>query len=659
MEKVHVSELEFASNAGKQVEVDAVITGKGEPLQVPCKFHCSCAGYEITAPGGMKQTCDGCKQCEFYGKGVEKILDVNDPIYYRLIHQSEDRVMATVKRHLTMATPLGNYDGCRQNLLVKTQDVLLVRPVQIAPKVNKLEQNAEDKKVIDESGKEYKEIIAYIVGDHDLSKQSYTLRGSQFSLPMTQKVAFWATEVSANQDMVDNFVLTDPIKVRLLCLIPDNLTVDVLDDRFNKITESVTYGITNIYGYNHQRHALGATLLAYASPKELFFDGQFLPRAALNVLIVGDTGQGKSKLVDNLVSRIGLGMMVNGGAAGRTGLLYNLDSVQNNSRMLRWGVMPLNTGRLVAVDEAQRFKLDEWAEMTRARSEGKIEVNKSKHGEHEMKTRLVFIANPKDVYTSQYKQVAEYVYGIEAAKIMNDQDLRRFDVVVIIAAGDATTEEVNQLKAEQQDIPLVYTSDLIRDWVCWAWSKKYSQRDTFVYRDRAEETIREVSSRLMAKFRADAIPLLIEDTKEKVARLSAAAANLMPVSIDDKVHITPEHVKWVEQWLGSNYTHRSNALDKYAAKQRAITTLSDEEYTVTLEKLSSMKDGIGLDIIQQFEESEIITSLSLANALGIAVSTMQSSYIPPLRDLGLIRSRRGGYSRTPKLVKFIRRLKSI
>ena len=163
----------------------------------------------------------------------------------------------------------------------------------------------------------------------------------------------------------------------------------------------------------------------------------------------------------------------------------------------------------------------------------------------------------------------------------------------------------------------------------------------------------------MARFKADAIPLLIEDTKEKVARLSAAAANLLPFQIDDKIHITPEHVRWVERWLASNYTHRSNALDKYATKQRAITTLGDEEYSITHEKLSSMKDGIGLDIIQQFEESEMLASQSLADALGINVSTMQSSYIPPLRDLGLIRTRRAGYSRTPKLVKFIRKLRSI
>jgi len=654
MEHVHLSELEYASNAGKKLEVNVIITGKGEALQVPSAFYCQCTGYEISTLNGQKQIYDGCKGCPFYGQGKTQTLQTDDPLYYKIIHQTNEQVAATIKRHLAASTPIGIYDECRKSLRIEFIDIVLVRPVQIAPKVSKIAYDNDMSKAVDESGREYKELLAYVVGDCDLSMPSYTFHGMPFSRPATQEVAFWVNNVTADHDLVDNFCLTETIKSELEHFLPTEPTVKSIDDKFNAITKAVTCKMTNIYGKNHERHALGAALLTYASPKELYFDEQFLPRASLNILIVGDTGQGKSKMIDNLISSLGLGIMVNGGAAGRTGMLYNLDAVQYRSRMLRWGVMPLNTGRLVVVDEAQRFSIEEWAEMTRARSEGKIEVHRSKHGEHEMKTRLLFIANPKDNRTGQYRQVGDYVFGIEAAKIMNDQDLRRFDVVVIIATGDASVDEVNRLRADNVDRYDFPTVENMRNWVCWVWSKKYHQRDIFVYHNKAEEKIVEVSQRLISKYRADGIPLLIEDTKEKVARLSAAISNLVPTTIDDKVHITPQHVEWVEMWLNSNYSHPSSAFDKYAAKQRATTTLSETEYDTVLNEVNGLKDGCGMVLISQFDDNEVVATQSLAECTGLKISTLQNNYLPVLRNLGLIRSRKGGYARTPKLVKFLR-----
>jgi len=655
MKKVHLSEIENAENMGQELGIEVIITGKGDTVMLPNKFMCFCSGYKMAGPTGIKQTLSLCNNCPYYGKEKLIEIDAKDPLLPKMLNQSDEQIKAIAKKHFSEPTPL-EYDNCKSNLSVKLEDSITVRLVQVAPKILKLSSDIDTgERLVDQSGKEYKEQLVYIAGNHLLDKGDCTLIGKPFPLPSNRRISFWATDVEANTDKVDNFKLDDSTMPILSKLVPDRKDPKGIDIIFKKILSDLSVGITKIYGSHHEYHGLGAVLLTYASPTDMYFDEQFLKRAVLNTLIVGDTGQGKSSMVEKFVDSIQLGVMVNGGTAGRTGLLYNLDSKQENGRILRWGQMPLNSGRLVVVDEAQRFTIEDWAEMTRARSESKIEVNKSQRGEHEMKTRLIFIGNPKDKRNNSYKQVMDYIYGIESALIMNEQDLRRFDIVIIIAAGDATQEEVMRLSNKDDLQDIVYTADLMATWIYWVWSKNYVSKETIIYHDSSEEEIVRTSKRLMEKYRVDSMPLLIEDTKEKVARLSAAIANLVPFVVDDKVHIHLQHVQWVEQWLDSNYCHQSNSLDKYAAKQKAISELSDEEYEKISHAISAFKDEIGYEIVKQFEFTDFYISSGLADVVGMTKSNLQNTYIPEFRKMGLLRTAGHGYRRTPKMVRFIKR----
>ena len=129
-------------------------------------------------------------------------------------------------------------------------------------------------------------------------------------------------------------------------------------------------------------------------------------RGWVELKIVGDTGTGKSALVEKMMKYIGLGNRVNAESTSRTGLTYKMEQGNRGSWYIVWGAWPLADKELIWVDEDTGIEKDEYGEMTLARSDGKLEVKRAVTAETPCRVRAILSGNaPKGKRLSDYARV--------------------------------------------------------------------------------------------------------------------------------------------------------------------------------------------------------------------------------------------------------------
>lgn len=109
----------------------------------------------------------------------------------------------------------------------------------------------------------------------------------------------------------------------------------------------------------------------------------------------------------------------------------------------------------------------------------------------------------------------------------------------------------------------VYTSDLCKNRVLWAWSRRPEQVH---FSEEAVQAILEASSKMSKKY-SSRIPLVEPaDQRLKIARLSVAAAACV-YSTDDGTNILvePDHVDFVVNYLNTIYDSKAMGYDKLSA----------------------------------------------------------------------------------------------
>jgi hypothetical protein len=646
---MHLNSIEQSEYLNQELEIEARINALGEPMQIPTTVTARCSGFQLSN-GEVRETSSECQGCPYHGDGNDFNLSESEQRIINLIRQSDAQIIGHFKRIISEETPISN-SRCIENLrIVPSGDRVKVTPVNLVPVVRRV--RSENGSLVDESGNTYQEKLIYVLGEHNLETREYTFSCKPTTNPHNQEITAVAYSLSPIDDFLSSFEINDEVVQRLSYFQPQSESVEDINTKFQTIIDDSTEHVTRVYGDSHSRFVLGSVLLTYFSTTELYFNSEFLRRAPINILIVGDTSTGKTRLAENFIDGTIVGKMVNGAAAGRTGLLYHLDDRNGRNRLLKWGLLPQENKRLVMIDECQNFNDAMWGEFTRPRSEGIIEVNRVRRGEHEMKTRLVFIANSKDRRTDRYKRVDDFIYGIEACQIMNMQDIRRFDAVIVIAQGDAPEDAVTRRVRINETRRSEIVQALQKN-IAHCWKKNYLQRDTFVYHDFADELILQRSRELSRDFRNDAIPLFEDDTKEKVARMSAAAANLLPVQIDQRVHIFRGHVDFVVDWLRENYSHPSNRLNDFAAAHSS--SLCDEDYRSICNLYVDDSQLVKRQLIDLYRTQDYYTNSNLENEIGNTISTLRNNHIRALRNLDLIIAATGGYRRRPKLARFFQR----
>lgn len=307
----------------------------------------------------------------------------------------------------------------------------------------------------------------YAIGGMKIeTNKYYEISGYMYPHPKNQESTILVTNATPLQDVVESFSLTEEVWEELDSLRPESMTVENIVSKLGTILNDLTYNVTHIV---ERDEVLLGLLLVYHSILRFRVPWDTDPiRGWVELKIVGDTGTGKSALVEKMMKYIGLGNRVNAESTSRTGLTYKMEQGNRGSWYIVWGAWPLADKELIWVDEDTGIEKDEYGEMTLARSDGKLEVKRAVTAETPCRVRAILSGNaPKG------KRLSDYAQGAESLKdVFNNEDIRRFDFAIFMRSTDVDPEKYNR---SLPSFPRTMSDDALKNNVLFAWSRTPEQ----------------------------------------------------------------------------------------------------------------------------------------------------------------------------------------
>lgn len=645
----HLLDIEDPKYDSKLVSVDVVVLGMNSN-----SFH---------ATKKYRATCNSFSQCKIadcplkVNEGVETFTLERDSREYINSIQSTDLMVVGSLRAKTCI--LG------KKIKIEVIEKETMQEIFAIPKVRRF-RPVEDKvtketRLVDTENREYKEKKLFYIGYNAATSMYYRAVGYVKTHPRTQAITLLVNQLLPLNDDYQQFELDDDAKKRMKTV--RDLVNDPTSFPFNESFASmkrylndVTLKVTKVY---QRDDMLFGMLLIYHSVLSFNFNNEYVHRGYCELIVVGDSGQAKTHMFNKLADFIGVGDMVSGLSSSRTGISYSLIQDSSSGWTIKWGLLPLNTRKLLAIDEAGTIDKQDLRQMSMARSEGYLKVDRIANGEAECRTRTIFLTNPRGD-----KILDEWMYGCESLKeLFEAPDIRRFDFALFLSASDVDRALVNRLNELKQTSEQLVTADVLRTSVFWAWTRKPEQ----VIIDAAvTQTILDASNKLADKFgMATNVPIANpSDLRLKIARLSVAYAALR-CSTDEtleNVVVTEGCVQTIVEFLDRIYSHQNCSLDKYAEVQKHLNLLTEEEYFQIkqgiLEQIKNegMKDRSStLELLKTFMIHNRIKGIDLAEQIDVEREYLTEK-IRFFRRFNLLDSDNHGYFKKPKFVKFLRRV---
>jgi len=437
-EAIQVS-LDQASQArwyGQRIRVEALITGKDHsPYLLPQKFRVSCDG-----------SCEACPIAERNEGFKDYELEISDTLILRMI----DATYETNRSRLLHIAGIKTTKDCKakiDNLKAFNIEHLLLIPT------------------LDSESKEYVMRSAYYIGHGLRSNKAYQFEGVITTSPRDQHVVYLFDSAKPVQDEVETFELSESLKKRLLCFRPKKISYLA---KMQSIADWQTRNITKILDRPDLHIAVD---LAFHSVSSFYFNKEFIPRAMLDILILGDTRCGKGYVTERLSKYYKLGEIASGDNCSFAGLVGGLQQMGTSWR-ITWGLIPLNHRRLVIIDEASSLDPKEIGRLSRIRSEGVAEIVKIIRETTQANTRLIWLANPRSGMA-----MSTYNTGVEAIKelIGTIEDISRFDFALTVASSEVPSETINAPALYDTSDSDKFTPELCQALILWAWSRSPSQ----------------------------------------------------------------------------------------------------------------------------------------------------------------------------------------
>jgi hypothetical protein len=242
----------------------------------------------------------------------------------------------------------------------------------------------------DRTGK--KEVIeAYFVDQEISDNEQYVITGRVHAHPRGQRNTLLVSKAEVEASSLANFALTSDEREQFAALMrPASWTAEAIEARLDTVYSDIETNVTRIYG-RRGMHLL--VDLAYHSPLLLELEGK-KTKGTLDVLIVGDSSQGKSEVccgVDGnggLLRHYRLGTKVDCKSATVAGLLGGVDTTSDKRRFVKWGVIPRNDMGLVILEELKGADPEVISKLTDCRSSQEAQIAKIKSGKTFARTRL-------------------------------------------------------------------------------------------------------------------------------------------------------------------------------------------------------------------------------------------------------------------------------
>ncbi len=630
VESLHLSQTGEAKYTNKLVKTRVMVVGKrSSPYIIPQQINYTCWGTDACKK-------KGCTLYHMPNHSYLKTLTVKDRELIQMSGVGDDNVTGILRNTVPF---IRQCKGNSYEVLETTNvEELLVIPM------------AEAEDTGDEQDGRYVLRRIYSIGKSDLEENKYyEVTGYVVPHPKNQESTLMIKESEPLQDVVESFELTDEIKEQLTVFQPNDYSPKSIEEKLASIANDLTYNVTKIV--ERDMTLLGA-LLTYHSVLRFKVPWANDPiRGWLEFKIVGDTGTGKSELLDNLQQFIGIGSRVNAESTSRTGLTYKMEqSGSGGAWYIVWGAWPLADKELIWIDEDTGISQDEYGEMTLARSDGRLEVKRAVTAETTCRVRAILSGNvPKG------KRIGDYTHGVESLKdIFNNEDIRRFDFAAFMRAADVDSSVYNK---ELPTFPSMISSETLQNNILFAWSRK---PEDVIFTDDAIEEILEVSTKLGKIYgNANDVPLVSpSDQRNKVARLAVALAALTH-SIDEsgeRIVVLPGHATFLYEYLRALYNAPGCGLNRYNKLSIKEEDMSQEFYnriTKDLKKVDTLKsDHKFFEFIKLFTQQGYIRAGEVENMLAIEKEEAKA-IIGQVSRMRMIVNTSGGFRKTPRFNAYI------
>jgi len=616
-QRISLVEARKSDYKHKRVEFDVQVIGKDTaPYNIPKR-----GVYKCSQVGMNERMCAACGICRAGGE-----LEIDLPIG----PNSLELIKSSKSVQTTFLKSIANIpSNCRMYTFEESKSTN-IEEILIAPEIPEFHAwNGESS--------EYLVQTAYFTDKPIESNRSYRMSGIMTPDPWQQHVTFVLDKAEPLQDTIESFKMTPEVFEKLKQFQCEDVT-----KKFQEIHKDFEANVTHIVG---RSDLLTGIDLVYHSCIGFNFQGIPIQKGWLEFLCIGDTRTGKSETTEQMLKHYQLGEMSVAENTSYAGLVGGLQQTGDKRWFLTWGKLPLNDGRLFVIDEASGLTIDDIAKMSGIRSSGIAEITKIQTERTTSRTRLIWLSNPRSG-----NPMASYSHGVQAVAelIGKAEDISRFDFVVSAAKDEISMAEINQV-IDPSTLPKhVYTSDLCKLLILWAWSRK---PEDIIFEQSAVEQILKYAIE-MGSIYSSQIPL-VEGANQriKLARLAAAAAARV-FSTDEtgeKVIVKECHVHFVYNYLNQIYSKPSlnykgfsagEYLDAQAAQKNRAVVLAYLTANPSLGELCSRQDYMWA---RTFEEQ-----LNLDRA-GAAELISQLAKWRMLRDTG---SR--GYRKTAGFISILR-----
>lgn len=474
---------------------------------------------------------------------------------------------------------------------------------------------------------------AYIVNSlNSIEQQTYNLTGRLYPSPKNQVSTYLISGLEPTEDALDAY---QPDNVEYFHLFrPDSWDLKSLERKLDEIYSDLEANVTKIY---QRRDYHIAVDLSYHSLLHLNMGDNKNINSYVETLIIGDTGQGKSEAVKLLQRHYGLGHKVDCKNITLAGLTIGLEkSVRKHFAV--YGALPRNDKGLIIFEELKGMHPKVFQALTETRSSGFVQITKIDRKIRRARVRIIAISNPMDK-----REVASYTYGIEAAigVIGTNEDLRRFDLVLIIGKNDIDSNLLTQQLRNPPVIEHKFTDELCQRLILKAWKCEEA-----IFED--VNQILEATKRLVNIF-GDGPPVLDPNTSHlKVAKLSAAIAARTASYEDEKLIVRKCHVEFIEKYLTRIYSSPSCRLGDKSKSVRDSTLLRGRDELVKY--LKSIQNAADIMLkVAEIDEMSLKFIQELCGDFYIGTSL----FAKLIQSNAIVKTRGDKYVKTPEFTKLL------
>lgn len=623
--EIHIMDVEYASNWRKSVQTEFVAIGAGKTYLIPKRF--------IVSYKPKKSSIIQTKRF---------VIPLNDEILIKMCRITDDAQKKSLGRYAV------DYIGEKITVVdVEVLECISISELVVLPKVKELKMGSSGS-IITEQGKAYRQKVCYLQGVQDTDANHFNAKGYVLADPKTSEALLLSHEFEVIKENFDNFKLTPEIIKKFNKF--KRKSDEAIEDYLNKLAYTCMYYFAGIFG-EERFDAVIANLLCFHSPLYFKFEGEVV-NGWIQIIFLGDTTTGKSQIARKTSMYLDIGVYVTGETCSRTGFLYAIDTKTFSSPILKWGLLPQQDRSILIIDGANYISADEWGTAREARRSGKLIVERVVKGECPCRTRLILIANPS-------KALVEYMYPIECSKdLFQEPDIARTDICVCFSDKDVSQDEINMPHSERPKPEMDLDRETMKHSVAWAWSRK---PENIIISDETVEVVCESAKVLIEKFSCGDIPLVTNDMKYKLVRISVALATLLHSTDEsyENIIVTPEIVYAAQDYITRLYSSHNIKLDLYADDAKSKSELTDEEFEkiegALLELQQKDRSNILKELLTIFRSNKSIRLNEICAQLDKSQSTIKEK-VAFFKKYGLIWSGKSGYMKTGKFIQFLNKL---